>query len=438
MSAALPTEVAARLGRLAIELPSWGFADTGTRFGKFLQDAAALTIEDKLDDAAEVHRLTGACPSVAIHVQWDMPAGGAPELAALARARGLRIGSVNPTLFQDQCYRFGSVANEDPAIRRRAIDHMLASVEVGRTVGSGVLALWFADGTNYPGQGSVARRKRWFAEALREVHAAMPASMSMLVEYKPFEPAFYHTDIADWGMAYVLAKSAGEHARVLARGLREHVRHAPVGDVGVVERRLERLVLDEHRHRRGHRGVHLAQRLGEPALAPRDAPLSRVVGAVGEPEREHARSDRPPDLDRREHVVDRPPPDRRILVRDRPEPVALVLEERRIDRADPQPARPREGRELRRPARGHVPLHVDRHARARARQAMHLGRVVELVLDGERRGVLQELAEPGAGVGEAPRGKLDREAPEAGGDLCRKRGAHPLSVRNFAHPCPLR
>jgi len=215
MSAALPTEVAARLGRLAIELPSWGFADTGTRFGKFLQDAAALTIEDKLDDAAEVHRLTGACPSVAIHVQWDMPAGGAPELAALARARGLRIGSVNPTLFQDQCYRFGSVANEDPAIRRRAIDHMLASVEVGRTVGSGVLALWFADGTNYPGQGSVARRKRWFAEALREVHAAMPASMSMLVEYKPFEPAFYHTDIADWGMAYVLAKSAGERARVL-------------------------------------------------------------------------------------------------------------------------------------------------------------------------------------------------------------------------------
>jgi L-rhamnose isomerase/sugar isomerase len=215
MSAALPTEVAARLGRLAIELPSWGFADTGTRFGKFLQDAAALTIEDKLDDAAEVHRLTGACPSVAIHVQWDMPAGGAPELAALARARGLRIGSVNPTLFQDQCYRFGSVANEDPAIRRRAIEHMLASVEVGRTVGSGVLALWFADGTNYPGQGSVARRKRWFAEALREVHAAMPASMSMLVEYKPFEPAFYHTDIADWGMAYVLAKSAGERARVL-------------------------------------------------------------------------------------------------------------------------------------------------------------------------------------------------------------------------------
>jgi len=215
MHAPLSAAIAARLTRLTIELPSWGFADTGTRFGKFLQDAAALTLDDKLDDAAEVHRLTGACPSVAIHVLWDMPAGGALELAALAQARGLRIGSINPTLFQDQCYKHGSVANEDASVRRRAIEHILASVEIGRAVGSDVLVLWFADGTNYPGQGSVVRRKRWFADALREVHTAMPASMRMLIEYKPFEPAFYHTDIADWGMAYVLAKAAGERARVL-------------------------------------------------------------------------------------------------------------------------------------------------------------------------------------------------------------------------------
>jgi len=215
MSAALPAGVAARLGRLAIELPSWGFADTGTRFGKFLQDAAALTIEDKLDDAAEVHRLTGACPQVAIHVLWDVPAGGGAELAALAHARGLRIGSINPNVFQDQCYKHGSVANEDASVRRRAIEHLLGSVELGRACGSSVLALWFADGTNYPGQGSIARRKRWFAEALREVHAAMPPSMRMLVEYKPFEPAFYYTDIADWGMAHVLAKAAGARAQVL-------------------------------------------------------------------------------------------------------------------------------------------------------------------------------------------------------------------------------
>lgn len=215
MPAALPASVAARLTRFEIELPSWGFADTGTRFGKFLQDAAALSIDDKLDDAAQVHRLTGACPQVAIHVLWDMPPGGGAELAALARARGLRIGSINPNVFQDQCYKHGSVANEDPSIRRRAIAHLVDSAEVGRACGSEVLSLWFADGTNYPGQGSVVRRKRWFAEALREVHAAMPPSMRMLVEYKPFEPAFYHTDIADWGMAYVLAKAAGARARVL-------------------------------------------------------------------------------------------------------------------------------------------------------------------------------------------------------------------------------
>jgi L-rhamnose isomerase/sugar isomerase len=152
---------------------------------------------------------------VAIHVLWDVPAGGGAELAALAHARGLRIGSINPNVFQDQCYKHGSVANEDASVRRRAIEHLLGSVELGRACGSSVLALWFADGTNYPGQGSIARRKRWFAEALREVHAAMPPSMRMLVEYKPFEPAFYYTDIADWGMAHVLAKAAGARAQVL-------------------------------------------------------------------------------------------------------------------------------------------------------------------------------------------------------------------------------
>ncbi|MFZ9916501.1 MAG: sugar isomerase, partial [Phycisphaerales bacterium] len=173
MESAFSGNIGARLGRLAIELPSWGFADTGTRFGKFLQDAAALTLEDKLDDAAQVHRLTGACPSVAVHVLWDVPSGGAAALDAAARARGLRVGSINPNVFQDQCYKHGSVANEDPAVRRRAIDHLLDSVRLGEAVGSRALSLWFADGTNYPGQGSVVRRKRWFAEALAEVHAAM-------------------------------------------------------------------------------------------------------------------------------------------------------------------------------------------------------------------------------------------------------------------------
>jgi L-rhamnose isomerase/sugar isomerase len=141
-------KISDRLSRLAIELPTWGFADTGTRFGKFLQDAAALTLEDKLDDAAEVHRLTGACPSVAVHVLWDVPEGGARALADAAAVRGLRIGSINPNVFQDQCYRHGSVASEDAVVRRRAIQHLLDSVALARAVGSRTLALWFADGTN--------------------------------------------------------------------------------------------------------------------------------------------------------------------------------------------------------------------------------------------------------------------------------------------------
>ena len=208
-------DVFAGLDRLRIELPSWGFADTGTRFGKYLQDAAAITLEDKLDDAAEVHRVTGCCPRVAVHVLWDFEGEEAGDATQMAAARGLRLGSVNPNLFQSQCYRLGSVANEDASIRRQAIEHLLRSVELGRAIGSDVLSLWFADGTNYPGQGHFRRRKRWFESALREVHDAMPASMRMLVEYKPFEPAFYHTDVADWGMAATFARAAGPRAKVL-------------------------------------------------------------------------------------------------------------------------------------------------------------------------------------------------------------------------------
>lgn len=208
--------IADRLNRLHIELPSWGFANTGTRFGKYLHDAAALTLDDKLDDAAEVHRVTGCCPRVAIHVLWDLEDLTKPDLLKDAAAqRGLSIGAINPNVFQDQAYRLGSVTNVDPAVRRRAIEHMKTSVAIGQGVGSDLLSLWFADGTNYPGQGDIRQRKRWFEDALREVHACMPESMTMLVEYKPFEPAFYHTDIADWGMALCFARAAGPQAKVL-------------------------------------------------------------------------------------------------------------------------------------------------------------------------------------------------------------------------------
>lgn len=208
--------LAARLDRFEVETPSWGYADTGTRFGKFLQPAAAATIEEKLADAAQVHAHTGCCPSVAVHVQWDFVPGEDPSrVAALARSLGVRVGSVNPNVFQDQCYRLGSVCSRDGAVRRRAIEHILESVRIARACASDLLSLWFADGTNYPGQGDFRARKRWMTEALREVHGAIPPGMTMLVEYKPFEPAFYHTDIADWGMAAAFARAAGPRARVL-------------------------------------------------------------------------------------------------------------------------------------------------------------------------------------------------------------------------------
>lgn len=210
------SDLAARLDRFHIETPSWGYADTGTRFGKFLQDAAATTIDEKLADAAAVHRVTGCCPAVAVHTLWDFPEGSdPPAIAARAKALGLRIGSINPNTFQDQCYKLGSIANRDPATRRRAIDHILDSSRIGEAVRSDLLSLWFADGTNYPGQGHIRQRKRWMTEALAQVHAALPRGMRMLIEYKPFEPAFYHTDIADWGMAAALARAAGPHASVL-------------------------------------------------------------------------------------------------------------------------------------------------------------------------------------------------------------------------------
>jgi L-rhamnose isomerase / sugar isomerase len=217
MSEQLAARVSAALDRFAIELPSWGFADTGTRFGKFLQASAARTVEDKLADAGQVHAFTGACPSVALHVQWDLPNGLAdvPAVTASAARFGVRPGAINPNLFQDQDYKFGSFANPRSAIRRRAIAHCTESVRLARALGSRDVSLWFADGSNYPGTADMRARKRLFAEGLAEVHAALDPERRLLIEYKPFEPAFYHTDIADWGMALLLARRAGPQAKVL-------------------------------------------------------------------------------------------------------------------------------------------------------------------------------------------------------------------------------
>ncbi len=207
-------EIKGAIKALRIETPSWGYGNSGTRFKVFAQDGAARTLYEKLDDAATVHRLTGTCPTVAIHIPWDRVDDYAP-VQAYARERGITIGAVNPNVFQNDEYKFGSVCHPDPAVRRRAAGHLLECVQIAKVVGSTALSLWFADGTNYPGQDDIRSRRARMAEALAEVCAAMPGGMRMLIEYKFFEPGFYHTDLADWGMAYLLANRLGPRAQVL-------------------------------------------------------------------------------------------------------------------------------------------------------------------------------------------------------------------------------
>jgi L-rhamnose isomerase / sugar isomerase len=217
MTSAQTDRIARALDTFSIELPSWGFANTGTRFGKYLQAAAATTTDEKLSDAGHVHALTGVCPTVALHVLWDFPNGvaSAADVARSAAAHGVRAGSINPNLFQDQHYKHGSFGNPDAAVRAAALQHTKDSIEIARQLGSRDVSMWFADGSNYPGTANIRKRKAWFEQGLRAAHDQLGPEQRLLVEYKPFEPAFYHTDIADWGMALLLARTAGPRARVL-------------------------------------------------------------------------------------------------------------------------------------------------------------------------------------------------------------------------------
>ena len=205
------------LDTFKIEIPSWGFANTGTRFGKFTQPAAASTIEEKFADAAEVNRLTGATPTLALHVLWDLPDGvrDVSNVRVLERQFGVRAGSINPNLFQDQEYKFGSLCNPSAEVRHHAVAHVIDSIEIARQLGSRDISVWLPDGSNYPGTQSIRKRIGWLEEALRTAHDHLGPDQRLLIEYKPFEPAFYHTDIADWGMSSHLTRAAGDQARVL-------------------------------------------------------------------------------------------------------------------------------------------------------------------------------------------------------------------------------
>ncbi|WNQ13386.1 L-rhamnose isomerase [Paenibacillus aurantius] len=207
-------KVKEKLKALKVETPSWGYGDSGTRFKVFKQQGVPRNPFEKFEDAAQVHKLTGICPSVAIHIPWDKT-DDYDKLKEHAANLGVSIGAVNPNLFQEDEYIFGSVTNSDPAIRQKAEEHLLECVDIAKTVGSDVLSLWFADGTNYPGQADIRKRKHWMQESLTRMYRAMTPEMRMLIEYKFFEPAFYHTDLADWGMAFNLANKLGPQAEVL-------------------------------------------------------------------------------------------------------------------------------------------------------------------------------------------------------------------------------
>ncbi|MFI9724986.1 L-rhamnose isomerase [Streptomyces sp. NPDC052092] len=211
------TELAAvktALKTQAVETPSWAYGNSGTRFKVFAQQGVPRDPREKLDDAAKVHEFTGVAPTVALHIPWDK----VDDYAALARHaedRGLRLGTINSNTFQDDDYRLGSVCHPDAAVRRKAVDHLLECVDIMDATGSKALKLWFADGTNYPGQDDVRARQDRLAEALAEVYGRLGADQRMLLEYKLFEPAFYATDVPDWGTAYAHCLKLGPKARVV-------------------------------------------------------------------------------------------------------------------------------------------------------------------------------------------------------------------------------
>jgi L-rhamnose isomerase/sugar isomerase len=197
-----------------VEIPSWAFGNSGTRFAVFTQPGAPRDLFEKLEDAAEVRRVTGSARSVALHIPWDK-VENVDELRERAEVLGLRLGAINPNLFQEPEYKLGSLCNPDVGVRRRAVAHVRECIEIAARVGSDAISLWLADGTNYPGQDSLRGRRGRLTETLHEIYDAVGEEMELLVEYKLYEPAFYATDLADWGSALLVCQELGERAKVL-------------------------------------------------------------------------------------------------------------------------------------------------------------------------------------------------------------------------------
>jgi L-rhamnose isomerase/sugar isomerase len=228
--------IADQLAQQAIELPSWAFGNSGTRFKVFGTPGTPRTIQEKLSDAAEVNRLTGLAPTVALHIPWDT----VDDYAALkdfAASLGVELGTVNSNTFQDDIYKFGSLTHTDAAVRRKAIDHHLDCIDVMDATGSRDLKIWLADGTNYPGQGDIRGRQERLADSLQQIYARLGENQRLVLEYKFFEPAFYHTDVPDWGTSYAHVTALGEKALVCL----DTGHHAPGTNIEFIVAQLLRL-----------------------------------------------------------------------------------------------------------------------------------------------------------------------------------------------------
>lgn len=207
-------EIVWRIQSFAIETPSWGYGNSGTRFKVFAWPGAARTLREKLADAAMVHRVTGACPTVALHIPWDKTDDWVAARQEAERL-GVRIGAINPNLFQDNEYKLGSLAHPDVAIRQQAIEHVRECITIAQQTRSAIISLWLADGTNYPGQDDLRGRRHRLLESLQVIYASLPPGMRLLIEYKFFEPSFYTTDLPDWGTSLLMATKLGTQAEVL-------------------------------------------------------------------------------------------------------------------------------------------------------------------------------------------------------------------------------
>ena len=232
----LSAQVLAQLETQKIELPSWAFGNSGTRFRVFTTAGTPRTVEEKIADAAQVHQYTGLSPSVALHIPWDTT-DDYPALSRYAADLGLTLGTVNSNTFQDEAYKFGSLTHTDKAVRQKAIDHHFECLDVMNATGSQDLKIWLADGTNYPGQGDIRGRQDRLADSLAAIYARLGTQQRLVLEYKFFEPAFYHTDVPDWGTSYTQVSALGDKAMVCL----DTGHHAPGTNIEFIVAQLLRL-----------------------------------------------------------------------------------------------------------------------------------------------------------------------------------------------------